>query len=298
MTSASMSDVTRISAQSFSFSEFLQRLKHDDTHGKECPRVPDAGDHDDRISRIRERDHEKHDLDSQKSGNKYQRPGQSSQFKSSRDRKSSKKHSTSSNKTNYIRHEPAEIELPCGNHSHEKVHNSHKTRREGDLSSRHKPVTSQHPDSAVRSQIARKSSDSRGKTQTHGVNCHGGMPDVDSKRGRTSSGHPCCRISESKPQIPYSWKSWPTRSKRLKMNSIITRDNESFDFNDNVCHETDCIRGCRNDSDSNQRDAIDVRMIDFAHYCFCDSTMHPGPDKGFIFGLDNLIILLNDMLKL
>lgn len=38
---------------------------------------------------------------------------------------------------------------------------------------------------------------------------------------------------------------------------------------------------------------VDVRMIDFAHFCFHDDKIHPGPDPGFIFGLDNLIRILN-----
>ena len=39
--------------------------------------------------------------------------------------------------------------------------------------------------------------------------------------------------------------------------------------------------------------AVDVRMIDFAHTThkgFCrDDKLHQGPDKGYLFGLDNLI---------
>ncbi|XP_039269646.2 inositol hexakisphosphate kinase 3-like [Styela clava] len=47
---------------------------------------------------------------------------------------------------------------------------------------------------------------------------------------------------------------------------------------------------------SNSTDIIEVKMIDFAHYCFHDDEMHPGPDGGFIFGLNCLIGLLNEML--
>lgn len=41
--------------------------------------------------------------------------------------------------------------------------------------------------------------------------------------------------------------------------------------------------------------AIDIRLIDFAHYCFSDSVVHPGPDGGFLFGIDNLVGLLRKM---
>uniref|UniRef100_F6ZUQ2 Kinase n=1 Tax=Ciona intestinalis TaxID=7719 RepID=F6ZUQ2_CIOIN len=42
--------------------------------------------------------------------------------------------------------------------------------------------------------------------------------------------------------------------------------------------------------------SVDVRLIDFAHYCFHDHVVHPGPDGGFLFGIDNVIALLGDML--
>uniref|UniRef100_UPI00358FC77B inositol hexakisphosphate kinase 1-like isoform X2 n=1 Tax=Myxine glutinosa TaxID=7769 RepID=UPI00358FC77B len=44
---------------------------------------------------------------------------------------------------------------------------------------------------------------------------------------------------------------------------------------------------------------VDVRMIDFAHSTFegfrDDKTIHDGPDRGYLFGLENLIKLLEDI---
>lgn len=37
---------------------------------------------------------------------------------------------------------------------------------------------------------------------------------------------------------------------------------------------------------------IDVRIIDFAHTALNEQDRHPGPDHGFLFGLDNLIKML------
>lgn len=45
-------------------------------------------------------------------------------------------------------------------------------------------------------------------------------------------------------------------------------------------------------------DFVDVRMIDFAHSThrgLKDSTLHEGPDRGFLFGLDNFIAILNEL---
>jgi len=47
-------------------------------------------------------------------------------------------------------------------------------------------------------------------------------------------------------------------------------------------------------ANNTQKDSVvDVRMIDFAHTThkgFCrDDKLHQGPDKGYLFGLDNLI---------
>ncbi len=45
--------------------------------------------------------------------------------------------------------------------------------------------------------------------------------------------------------------------------------------------------------------AIDIRMIDFAHsthqFISIDNTLHEGPDRGYIFGLSNLIKLLKSI---
>jgi inositol-hexakisphosphate kinase len=45
--------------------------------------------------------------------------------------------------------------------------------------------------------------------------------------------------------------------------------------------------------------AIDIRMIDFAHsthqFMSIDKTVHKGPDRGYIFGLNNLIKLLKSI---
>ncbi|XP_068951798.1 inositol hexakisphosphate kinase 1 [Petaurus breviceps papuanus] len=44
---------------------------------------------------------------------------------------------------------------------------------------------------------------------------------------------------------------------------------------------------------------VDVRMIDFAHSTFKgfrdDPTVHDGPDKGYVFGLDSLITIMEQM---
>jgi hypothetical protein len=45
-------------------------------------------------------------------------------------------------------------------------------------------------------------------------------------------------------------------------------------------------------------DFVDVRMIDFAHSTHCglkDSTLHEGPDRGFLFGLDSFISILDEL---
>ena len=46
---------------------------------------------------------------------------------------------------------------------------------------------------------------------------------------------------------------------------------------------------------------VDVRMIDFAHSTHRgfreDKTVHKGPDKGYLFGLQNLILMFEDIKK-
>ena len=46
---------------------------------------------------------------------------------------------------------------------------------------------------------------------------------------------------------------------------------------------------------------VDVRMIDFAHSTQRgfrdDKTVHKGPDKGYLFGLQNLILMFEDIKK-
>lgn len=45
--------------------------------------------------------------------------------------------------------------------------------------------------------------------------------------------------------------------------------------------------------------SVDVRMIDFAHSTFKgfrdDQTVHDGPDRGYVFGLENLITILESI---
>ena len=42
---------------------------------------------------------------------------------------------------------------------------------------------------------------------------------------------------------------------------------------------------------------VDVRLVDFAHFCSQDPVVHPGPDSGFLYGLDKLIELFQAMLQ-
>lgn len=307
--SAMTSDVLEISPRSFSFSEFLQRLKHDkhDKHSTRSLDIPAMGDQKNRTYRS----HREQDLDSQKSTNavyqsekKHKRPVQSSKITSSHDCKSSKHRAVSSHQTNHSFHERGEIETSCHiRNGCEKIRGSHKPvdNYEGDLSSHHKPVTLRHSEKAMQSQVAHSSSNSCGSCQSQSVKSLDGLTGLPRRGVQRSCDRSCSEIRESQRPIPFAWKSWPTRSKRMKMNTSTSQDNESIDFNSNGCHEMDCVHGLHSDfesHDTNHHDAIDVRMIDFAHYCFRDNTMHPGPDKSFTFGLDNLIVLLNDMLKL
>ena len=42
---------------------------------------------------------------------------------------------------------------------------------------------------------------------------------------------------------------------------------------------------------------VDIRLIDFAHFCYQDPVVHPGPDGGFLYGLDKIITLLQTMVS-
>ena len=47
-----------------------------------------------------------------------------------------------------------------------------------------------------------------------------------------------------------------------------------------------------------EEDLVDVRIIDFAHSThkgLKDSTLHVGPDRGFIDGIQNFIAILNEI---
>ena len=44
------------------------------------------------------------------------------------------------------------------------------------------------------------------------------------------------------------------------------------------------------------RNDVEIRLIDFAHFCSQDPTIHPGPDGGFLYGIDKLLELLRSML--
>lgn len=49
---------------------------------------------------------------------------------------------------------------------------------------------------------------------------------------------------------------------------------------------------------SQSDDLVDVRIIDFAHSThrgLKDSTLHDGPDRGFIHGIQNFVEILNEL---
>lgn len=50
---------------------------------------------------------------------------------------------------------------------------------------------------------------------------------------------------------------------------------------------------------SSAQPKVDVRMIDFAHSTFKgfrdDPTVHDGPDMGYVFGLESLINIMEQM---
>lgn len=56
--------------------------------------------------------------------------------------------------------------------------------------------------------------------------------------------------------------------------------------------------GASNLGMSQSDDLVDVRIIDFAHSThrgLKDSTLHDGPDRGFIHGIQNFVEILNEL---
>lgn len=84
------------------------------------------------------------------------------------------------------------------------------------------------------------------------------------------------------------------KSRKSKSSDDITGRNGSF----RTGHASDAYadRAYAHKMECDNCDTLDVRMIDYAHYCYDDGVLHPGPDRGFLFGLDNLIALLREML--
>ena len=66
-------------------------------------------------------------------------------------------------------------------------------------------------------------------------------------------------------------------------------------------HDTDCKRYSHGDqkelpASKDDVNGVEVRLIDFAHFCSRDQVVHPGADGGFLYGLDQLSALLRSMI--
>ena len=68
---------------------------------------------------------------------------------------------------------------------------------------------------------------------------------------------------------------------------------------DACCQATHLATDLRNDESCGSGHVVEVRLIDFAHFTRSgfqnDTTVHIGPDRGFLFGLENLIDIFSDM---
>ena len=78
-------------------------------------------------------------------------------------------------------------------------------------------------------------------------------------------------------------------------------DDKSNDSTTESCTDLESSMDCSYRSSYKRNNSmVDVRMIDFAHTTYegymGDSTVHRGPDNGYLLGLDNLCRLLQDVL--
>jgi inositol-hexakisphosphate 5-kinase len=80
--------------------------------------------------------------------------------------------------------------------------------------------------------------------------------------------------------------------------SKIKKVHTGIEASDKETSETS-ERQCQKNSDGEQSVKISVRMIDFAHAThngfLHDKTSHVGPDHGYLFGLNNLIKLFEEL---